>query len=103
MPTRDSFVAVTGHWISSEWELLSAVLGVSISNVSHTAQEIASILNKVGMKYTLDDMLDVIATDHGANFVEEIMENGICEEHVHCASHTLQLSIKNDILLKWPT
>ena len=30
MPTRDSYVAVTGHWISSEWELLSAVLGVSI-------------------------------------------------------------------------
>ena len=30
-------------------------------------------------------------------FVEELMENGICEEHVHCASHTLQLSIKNHI------
>ena len=39
MPTGDSYVAVTaaGHWISSDWELLSAVLGVSISNVSHTA------------------------------------------------------------------
>ena len=35
MPTGDSYVAVTGHWISSDWELLSAVLGVSISNVSH--------------------------------------------------------------------
>ena len=72
MPTGDSYVAVKGHWISSEWELLSAVLGVSISN---TAQEIASILNKVGMKYTLDDRLDAIATDNSANFVEELMEN----------------------------
>ena len=52
---------------------------MSISNVSHTAQEIASILNKVGMKYTLDDRLNAIATDHSANFVEELMENGICE------------------------
>ena len=84
MPTGDSYVAVTGHWISSEWELLSAVLGVSISNVSHTAQEIASILNKVGMKYTLDDRLDAIATDNSANFVEELMENGICDD---CKSH----------------
>ncbi|KAL5496421.1 hypothetical protein EMCRGX_G012701 [Ephydatia muelleri] len=37
--------------------------------------EIASILNKVGMKYTLDDRLDAIATDNSANFVEELMEN----------------------------
>ena len=85
MPTGDSYVAVTGHWISSEWELLSAVLGVSISNVSHTAQEIVSMLNEVGAKYTLDDRLDAIATDNGVNFVAavgELMENGICEEHV---------------------
>ena len=60
MPTGDSCIAVTGHWISSDWELLSAVLGVSISNVSHTAQEIVSVLNEVGAKYTLDDRLDAI-------------------------------------------
>ena len=76
------------------------MLGVCISNVSHTAQEIASILNEAGMKYTLDDRLDAIVTDDGANVVaavEELMENGICEEHVCCACHTLQLSIKNHI------
>jgi hypothetical protein len=32
MFTGDSYVAVTAHWISPEWELLSAVLGVAISN-----------------------------------------------------------------------
>ena len=61
-----------------KWELLSAVLGVSISNA---AQEVEA-------KYTLDDRLDARATDNGANFaaaVEELMENGICEEHVCCA------------------
>ena len=93
MPTGDSYVAVTGHWIRSDWELLSAVLGVRISNVSHTAQEIVSALNEVGAKYTLDDRLDAIATDNGANFVaavEELMVNGICKEHVRCGCHTLQ-------------
>ena len=44
LPTGDSYVAITGHWISSGWELLSAVLVVSISNVSHTAQEIGSLI-----------------------------------------------------------
>ena len=54
-----SYVAITGHWISSDWELLSAVLAVSISNVSHTAEEIAALVQELGIKYTLDDRLDV--------------------------------------------
>ena len=59
MPTGDSYVAITGHWISSGWELLSAVLAVSISNVSHIAQEIGSLIMELGIKYTLDDRLDM--------------------------------------------
>ena len=100
MPTGDSYVAITGHWISSEWELLSAVLAVSVSNVSHTAEEIATLVQQLGIKYTLDDRLDAISTDNGANFVaamKELLEDGICEEHVRCACHTLQLTIKNHI------
>ena len=100
MPTGDSYVAITGHWISSGWELLSAVLAISISNASQTAQEIGSLIMELGIKYTLDDRLDAIATDNAANFVaamEDLLENGICEEHVCCACHTLQLSIKNHI------
>ena len=50
MPTGDSYVAITGHWISSGWELLSAVLAISISNVSHTAQEIGSLIMELGIK-----------------------------------------------------
>ena len=49
MPTGDSYVAVTCHWISADWCLMSAVLGVSISNVSHTAEEIVSLLNELGV------------------------------------------------------
>ena len=68
--------------------VMSAVLGVSISNVSHTATETVSLLNELGVKYTLDDRLDAIATDNGANFVaaiEELLETGIC---ALCLPHT---------------
>ena len=87
MPTGDSYVAVTCHWISTDWCLMSAVLGVSISNVSHTAEEIVSLLNELGVKYTLDDRLDAIATDNGANFVtavEELLETGVLATHCSC-------------------
>ena len=77
---------------------MSTVLGVSISDLSHTAEYIVSLLNELGVKYTFDDRLDAIAADNGANFVavvEELLETGICEVHAHCSCHTLQLSIKN--------
>ena len=64
------------------------MLAVSISNVSHTAQEIGYLIMELGIKYTLDDRLDAIATDNSANFLaamEDLLENGICEEHVQCA------------------
>ena len=32
--------------------------------------------------------------------IEDLLENGIWEEHVRCACHTLQLSIKNHIDLQ---
>ena len=73
---------------------------MSISNVSHTAEEIAALVQELGIKNTLDDRLDAITTDNGANVVavmEDLLENGICEEHGRCACHILQLSIKNHI------
>ena len=48
------------------------------------------IIQELGIKYTLDDRLDAIATDNGANFlaaVEDLLENGMCEEQVQCACH----------------
>ena len=58
---------VTLMWQSPAIGLLSAVLGVSITNVSHTLQKRLYLLNELGVKYTLDDRLDAIASDNGAN------------------------------------
>ena len=30
--TGDSYIAITGHWITPGWKLISAVLGVKISD-----------------------------------------------------------------------
>ena len=78
MPTGDSYVAVTGLWVSVDWKLMSAVFAVSFSNVPHTAQEIVAFLNQVGAKYTLDDRPDAIM----AAAIEDHLEKGICEEHM---------------------
>ena len=32
MHTGDSYIAVTAHWLDAQWNMMSCVLGVSISN-----------------------------------------------------------------------
>eukprot|EP00731_Ephydatia_muelleri_P009005 Em0004g1343a len=95
----DSYVAITGHWITPAWKLMSAVLGVKISDESHTGEAILALIKNVTQKdFFLADRLDAVTTDNGTNFVRAVdlmLSQNITEEHVRCACHTLQLSIKN--------
>ena len=67
--------------------------------MSHTAQEIASIVKEMAnTEFMLENCLDAIASDQGANFVAAVrllIEEGVGEEQVRCSCHKLQLSIKN--------
>eukprot|EP00731_Ephydatia_muelleri_P005008 Em0002g1184a len=101
MHTGDSHITVTAHWLDAKWKMMSCVLGVAISNVSHTAEEIASLVKYlVNVEFMLENRLDSIGTDQGANFlaaVRLLIEEGISEEQVRCSCHKLQLSIKNSL------
>eukprot|EP00731_Ephydatia_muelleri_P034762 Em0075g15a len=101
MHTGDSYVTVTAHWLDAKWKMMSCVLGVAISNVSHTAEEIASLVKDlVNVEFMLENRLDSIGTDQGANFlaaVRLLIEEGVSEEQVRCSCHKLQLSIKNSL------
>eukprot|EP00731_Ephydatia_muelleri_P017432 Em0010g530a len=60
MHTGDSYVAVTAHWLDPQWNMMSCVLGVSMSN----AQEIASIVKEMAnTEFMLENRLDAIASD----------------------------------------
>eukprot|EP00731_Ephydatia_muelleri_P035155 Em0100g1a len=77
-------------------QICQQVYHIVPSQATGSVQEIGSLIMELGIKYTLDDRLDAIATDNGANFVaamEDLLENGICEERD--VRQTLQLSIKN--------
>eukprot|EP00731_Ephydatia_muelleri_P003056 Em0001g3056a len=86
MHTGDLYVTVTAHWLDAKWKMMSCVLGVAISNVSHTAEEIASLVKDlVNVEFMLENGLDSIGTDQGANFlaaVRLLIEEGVSEEQV---------------------
>ena len=72
--------------------------------MSHTAEEIVSVVNDlVNVEFMLENRLDSISTDQGANFitaVQLLIEEGVSEEQVRCACHKLLLSIKNSLEVK---
>eukprot|EP00731_Ephydatia_muelleri_P017605 Em0010g703a len=98
MHTGDSYVTVTAHWLDAKWKMMSCVLGVAISNVSHTAEEIASLVKDlVNVEFMLENRLDSIGTDQGANFLAAVRLLIEEEEQVRCSCHKLQLSIKTSL------
>ena len=64
--------------------------------MSHPAEEIASVVKDlVNVEFMLENRLDSISTDQGANFiaaVQLLIEEGVSEEQVRCACHKLLLS-----------
>ena len=48
--------------IHIEGEMVGKIVIIATSNFSLTAKEIAALVQELGIKYTLDDRLDTIAT-----------------------------------------
>ena len=56
--------------------------------------------NLTNVEFMLENRLDAITSDQGANFIAAVkllLEEGVTEEQVRCACHKLQLSIKNSL------
>jgi hypothetical protein len=65
-----SVVTMTVHWIpKNEWALKSAVLCLSTAEGTHTGANIQKLVEETAKKYHIEDKLDAITTDNGANFV----------------------------------
>ena len=66
--------------------------------MSHTAEEITSLVKDLmNVEFMLENRLDSIGTDQGANFLAALIEEGVSEEQVRCSCHKLQFSIKNSL------
>eukprot|EP00731_Ephydatia_muelleri_P025395 Em0017g478a len=80
------------------WASATSVSITTDAATMHT-EEIASVVKDlVNVEFMLENRLDSISTDQGANFiaaVQLLIEEGVSEEQVTCACHKLQLSIKN--------
>lgn len=118
--SNDHYVAVTGHWLTPEFQLQTQCLGVLLSNKSHTAQQICDDLTEVlanlrpapagpapaGVQAPAPAGVQApgpkvtgITHDNGANFVAGVTDflrlNG--GHDMRCVSHTVQLAVESTV------
>lgn len=97
----ESYIAVTGHYITQELEFKTVLLGCCNFSGSHTAANIASELDAILNRWNLKGKVNFAITDNAANIVKGIKEClGI--KHFGCFAHTLNLLV-DDALKLWQT
>lgn len=95
----DSYLTVTAHYISEDWEILSHVLQTRAVYESHTGAHLAELLFNVVEEWQLKDKAVVLVTDNASNMIVAAQVAKFA--HVRCFAHTLNLASQR--ALKVPT
>ena len=91
-----SFFVITGHFISTDFELKRTVLDFSHFPERHTADQIANTLrSKLQNLKILDRVVSV--TCDGAKNLEKALPNAGVADRVWCLAHRLHLVIANGL------
>lgn len=90
------FLTVTVHYISSNWNMKSAVLETARMKNDHSAENIAEELTRIFKQWDILDKVYCIVTDNGANIVAAVNKH-MRAKHLPCFAHTLNLVVQDAI------
>jgi len=92
--TMESYLAITCHWISQNWELKRATLGLIQLYGKKTGVFLKEIIEKKANELLSKDCVIIgVVVDNGAN--DNLgMKEIIGEEDNNCFAHTLQLAMQ---------
>ncbi|KAK1906354.1 Zinc finger BED domain containing protein 4 [Dissostichus eleginoides] len=89
-----SYITVTAHVMTSEWEIKSFVLQTRPLFTSHTGLNIAEVLKSAVLEWGLDNNQGIaVVTDNARNMDVAVREAGL-SPHIKCFAHTLNLASK---------
>ena len=88
----DSYLGITVHCISVDWQMVSYVLETKEVIERHTSENVAEDINVLVHKWGLTHTIDCITTDNARNIVAAMR---LVQWKRHpCFTHTLQLGVK---------
>ncbi|XP_040278276.1 E3 SUMO-protein ligase ZBED1-like [Bufo bufo] len=88
--TTESYVTITAHYVSKDWQILSHVLQTRAIYESHTGAHLAELLSHVVEEWQLSDKSVVLVTDNASNMIVAAQVGKF--PHVKCFTHTLNLA-----------
>lgn len=97
----ESFLTVTAHYITSEWEMRSCVLQTRPIYESHTSEHLSEVLTDVVAEWKLERVNSIIlvTTDNAKNIVNAIDLAAGLGPQIGCFAHTVNLAAKSAISL----
>ncbi|XP_070408816.1 E3 SUMO-protein ligase ZBED1-like [Nothobranchius furzeri] len=86
----ESYITVTAHYMSEDWQIISLVLQTRAVYESHTGAHLAELLSDVVSEWQLSDKDIVLVTDNASNMILAAQIRKF--KHVRCFAHTLNLA-----------
>ena len=90
---NDSYLGITAHFVTPNWELMSYVLQTREVEERHTAVNVAHLLQATAEEWKITKKLAAITTDNAPNMINAVAIE-LQWEHIGCFAHTLQIAIK---------
>lgn len=93
--TGASYIAVTAHYITSDFCMRDVCLMVAQMTESHTGEYVSELLDQVAERWKVEHRVFAGVTDNGSNFAKGVRINAHVKEELRCIIHTLQLSLED--------
>ncbi|KAM9350016.1 E3 SUMO-protein ligase ZBED1 [Symphorus nematophorus] len=95
----ESFLTVTVHYITSEWEMKSCVLQTRPLYESHTSEYLSEALTEAVTEWKLqrDGSTIPVTTDNAKNMVNAVNATAGLGPQIGCFAHTVNLAAKNAV------
>lgn len=93
---NESFMAVTAHYVDSDFQLKSNVLECCAFAETHTSENLALELDRVANEWNVANKLLLCISDNAPNIVKAI-KDVLQWKHFGCLAHTINLVVKGSI------
>lgn len=94
----ESYIALTGHYLTEGIELKTVLLGCCHFPGHHTADNIAAEINTLVETYEVKEKVNFMVTDNAANIVKAVKEV-LGWKHFGCYTHSLNLIVEHALHL----
>ena len=106
-PNQISFLGITFHYISNDWNLVTKTIAFKEILDAHTGVNLAKSFNQIIQYYGIDSKICGITIDNAANnqtFIAELvpLHNFNKEMHFRCFGHVLNLAVQSTMVYMKP-